>query len=293
VEESPDEAARIVQLVMPPQEVEPPVPPAPETPTDSTRDHNQAMNDPHTDQTPVPHATNDHSPHNTPHGHNAPSDADIEAQAQHIAGLTMNSLAHQPEFNALVAVRTGAGGVADVMAQGAFMNDTLRDLQNSTGIDNRTPGIQRGSLVAQNAFGHGNQLGHGLLTHSTGSDVNTGTQQQIVARVPTGRVIVQPPPDPGPDVPIDQIAAVVRHNLGGLQWCYTQGLRNHPTLQGRIEVHFTIGTSGRITASPGIDGFEEAPEVRQCVQGRFRSMVFPQQSDPVELSFPFQFLPGT
>ena len=71
-------------------------------------------------------------------------------------------------------------------------------------------------------------------------------------------------------------------------------MRNRPTLQGRIEVHFSIGTSGRIAGTPDIHGFEEAPEVRQCIQNRFRSMVFPQPTGgAVEAAFPFQFIPGT
>ena len=93
---------------------------------------------------------------------------------------------------------------------------------------------------------------------------------------------------------MDEVARVVRRGLGGLQWCYTRGLQDHPSLAGRVEVQFSIGGSGRIVGTPGVHGFDEAPDVQQCLRTRFRSLVFPVPSGgAVDVSFPFHFSPGT
>jgi TonB family protein len=80
--------------------------------------------------------------------------------------------------------------------------------------------------------------------------------------------------------------------MGGIRSCYERALRNNPTLSGRLEVRFTIGTSGRVTSASS-SGLSAAPEVGSCVVSRVRGLVFPTpEGGSVDFSFPFNFSPG-
>jgi len=90
-----------------------------------------------------------------------------------------------------------------------------------------------------------------------------------------------------------RVAAIIRGQLGGIRSCYERALRNNPTLSGRLEVRFTIGTSGRVTTASS-SGLGAAPEVGTCVVSRIRGLVFPPpEGGSVDFSFPFTFTPGS
>lgn len=297
IDESFDEAANNVRLVMPTIDEAPPPPLA--TPTDpETPTPHEALSE---RTTPVP-ATPAHTGRDardpSPSASHANDDAHRQASAlaaEHAADVALNAFARSSEFNPLVGMRTSSGGVVDVFAQGANMTGTTEDLAHAGGVENGDHGIRRNSLAARNDIGLSDQLGRPGHIQSHGNDITTGTTQQIVLRAPIGHITSQTPEvTNGGELPMDEVAAIVRRNLGGVQWCYTEGLRNHPSLQGRIEVHFSIGTSGRVLGAPDIVGFDEATDVRSCIQNRFRSMVFPQaQGGAAEVAFPFMFMPGT
>lgn len=297
VENSPDETANVVRLLMP--AVEEPAPPvelagstnepvavpdreAPSDRRDDPADRPTAMQTGHLHRAPAPR------------GASAASAQSIEI-ARRAGDAVLHGFERSLEFNTLAGLRPGADGVTDRIAQGAEMNQTAEDMAHAAGVDTGNHGIQRSSLSARADFGHRDPFGRSTLLVAHGADVNTGATQQVVLRAPAGRIHVDSPEPPigRGELPSETVAAVIRHNLGGLQWCYTEGLRNHPSLHGRIEVRFTIGASGRIAGAPEIQGFDEDSAVRQCLGSRFRSMVFPQpDGGAVQFTFPFQFDPG-
>ncbi|MEI8259065.1 MAG: AgmX/PglI C-terminal domain-containing protein, partial [Deltaproteobacteria bacterium] len=298
VEDTLEDAANVVRLVMPPidEAAPPPVPDTVAQPTDApaTPPERQALNQPRADH-PAP--ANAADPGHAPVRRDPAAAAALAMAAALRAGdAAIHGFQRSMEFNPLVGLRQAEGGVMDRIANGAEMNQTAEDMANAGGVETGDHGIQRTSLTARADIGRRDQLGRGTRIATDGPEINTGTSEQVVLRTPTGRIHVdtpEPPTGPG-ELPPATVAAVIRHNLGGLQWCYTEGLRNHPSLQGRIEVSFTIGSTGRITGAAGVHGFDEAPEVRQCLGSRFRSMVFPQpEGGAVEFTFPFQFVPGT
>ncbi len=297
VEDTADDSANVVRLVMPALE-EPAPPPPTVQPTDATPTDREALNDRRDENTDHPTPAHTAGPTHTPAARRDP--AAVAAQAMESARRAGDAALHgferSLEFNPLVGLRPGVGGVTDRIAAGAEMNQTADDMANARGVDNSNRGILRNTLTARADIGRRDLLGHGTRIVPQGPEITTGSTQQVVMRAPTGRIHVdtpEPPTGPG-ELPTEDVAGVIRRNLGGLQWCYTEGLRNHPSLQGRIEVHFTVGSTGRIAGAPGIQGFDESPEVRQCIGSRFRSMVFPQPAGgAVEFTFPFHFVPGS
>lgn len=94
-------------------------------------------------------------------------------------------------------------------------------------------------------------------------------------------------------VDVGAVARLVRGQLGGLRACYERELRNNPALAGRLDVSFTIGTSGRITGAFAT-GLAPAPTVGACVIGRVRNLVFPvSQGGEAVFRQPITFSPGS
>ena len=111
----------------------------------------------------------------------------------------------------------------------------------------------------------------------------------IVFRTEPGEIVER---DGEGTVDPSSVARIIRGQLGGIRSCYERELRNNPTLAGRLNVSFTIGTSGRITTA-STSGLPAAPAVGTCVTGRLRGLVFPvPEGGSVGFDFPFTFTPG-
>ena len=226
----------------------------------------------------------------TPAHNTGPTDhaGDVATRA---ANAALTALAQSLRWSGLTGQPTAqAGGVVDGLAQGAEMNQTVAAMGNATAITNNDAAFaRRGGRADTGGAFHSHALTPGGPAVSTGGDTN------LIAAAPRG--IVHPetfdPPDDPRGINPSEVAHVVQQSLGGIRWCYNQGLQHFPTLAGRIEVRFTIGGTGRILGAADIDGFDAAPEVKECIRLRFRSMMFPSPEHPVQFSFPFQFTPGT
>jgi hypothetical protein len=82
---------------------------------------------------------------------------------------------------------------------------------------------------------------------------------------------------------------MLRGQLAMFRSCYERALPTHPTLEGRLELRFTLGLSGRVT-SANTNGLSGAPEVGTCVASRARAIVFPRpEGGSVDFSFPLMF----
>lgn len=90
------------------------------------------------------------------------------------------------------------------------------------------------------------------------------------------------------------IQRIVRQNFGRFRLCYENGLRNNPTLQGRVVVKFVIGADGAVSSTS--DGGSDLPDkaVVQCVLRSFGGLSFPApEGGMVTVTFPISFTPGT
>ncbi len=218
------------------------------------------------------------------------------AAANRAVEAAMAALNSSAEFAALTGVAdTGRGSARDALAQGGLMAGTERDLANLGGISTASGGGVRRSGLAASAGGGlgGRQLGAAGTVQGGGENIGSGGEV-VRERVIRGSANLGTGDTLGGEGEIDagRVASIIRGQIGGIRSCYERALRNNPTLSGRLEVRFTIGTSGRVTSASS-SGLGAAPEVGTCVAQRIRGLVFPAPTGgSVDFSFPFTFTPG-
>jgi hypothetical protein len=156
-----------------------------------------------------------------------------------------------------------------------------------TGVDEGGGG--RGEGIGLRNFG---PLGHG---GGPGTDQGIGVGQGR----PGGGHQVRPPHmrEPGASIngrlPAEVIQRIVRQNFGRFRYCYEKGMRNDPSLQGRVTVKFIIDRSGAVAMSA--DGGSDLPDqgVVHCIVGGFSNLSFPApEGGMVTVVYPIVFSPG-
>ncbi len=248
----------------------------------------------------TPSRSNSSTRNQTARNSNAPSSAAQRAQAAEnravsAADAAIAALGRSAEWRDLLHAATGPRSAAAMVANGQGLSDgSVEALNNVGGVRNATdrPGIQRTGLVASNSVAGANTLGGPRRVDGPAEIASNATapvERVIRTRVTSGTI---DGPATAPGMPMNEVAAVFRRNLGAVQSCYTAALRNNSGLRGRLEVEFTIGTSGRVTGSPNVSGIANGDEVHQCVARRVRSFVFPQLSEAAEVMFPVTLEPG-
>ena len=94
-------------------------------------------------------------------------------------------------------------------------------------------------------------------------------------------------------LPGEVIQRIVRQNFGRYRFCYEQGLRQNPNLQGRVSVRFVIGRDGSVSQVQ--NGGSDMPDanVVSCVVRSFYGLSFPAPDNGiVTVSYPIMFQPG-
>jgi outer membrane biosynthesis protein TonB len=94
-------------------------------------------------------------------------------------------------------------------------------------------------------------------------------------------------------LPRESVQRVVRSHNPAIRLCYEQALREDPTLKGEVEVAFTIGLDGNVSAtSTGPKTDLPDPSVVACVKRVFQKMEFPMpEGGVVKVSYPITFAP--
>lgn len=146
--------------------------------------------------------------------------------------------------------------------------------------------------------GGGKGEGIGISNIGTiGSDLSNGTgySRRISQKTHETR-----PPRIRPDgittvgrLPSEVIQRIVRQNFGRYRFCYEQGLRTNPNLQGRVSVRFVIGRDGSVSQVQ--NGGSDMPDanVVGCVVRSFYGLSFPSpENGIVTVSYPIMFQPG-
>lgn len=88
------------------------------------------------------------------------------------------------------------------------------------------------------------------------------------------------------------IRRVVRSHVDEVQSCYERGLRGNPTLNGRVEVRFTISSSGAVSAVAVRSSTLNSPPVEMCIAQAVHHWQFPKPQDGIFIvTYPFVLHP--
>jgi hypothetical protein len=95
-------------------------------------------------------------------------------------------------------------------------------------------------------------------------------------------------------LPAEVIQRVVRQNFGRFRLCYENGLRNNPSLAGRVSVRFVIARDGSVMSAANGGADLTDPAVVSCVVQSFRGLQFPQIEDggAATVVYPITFAPA-
>jgi hypothetical protein len=93
-------------------------------------------------------------------------------------------------------------------------------------------------------------------------------------------------------LPPEVIQRIVRQNFGRFSFCYQNGLKQNPNLEGRVTVKFVIARDGSVAFAA--DGGSDIPDagVKQCVVSGFTGLSFPAPDNGmVTVVYPLMFTP--
>lgn len=185
--------------------------------------------------------------------------------------------------------REMASGNDDANAKGNMFGQSIGDAAGSGGLN--LTGIGEGGGMNGEGIGVGRigTVGHdftGGTGHSTGRLNNTH-------RAKSPGVMRVANPIVGGRLPPEVIQRVVRQNYGRFKACYEAGLRNNPSLQGRVSVRFIIGRDGDVGSVA--NGGSDLPDsgVVSCVTRAFYGLSFPHpENGIVTVTYPIVFSPA-
>jgi hypothetical protein len=187
-----------------------------------------------------------------------------------------------------------AQGKDETSTRGAMWGSTIDDNQGAGGLGLFGVGEGGGSKYGGIGLGAVGTIGGGKgLEDGQGLGARNGKNlADHVAKPPSVRIA-------GPTVvsgriPGEVIQRIVRQGFGRYRHCYETGLRNNPTLSGRVAVRFVIDRNGAV-ASAG-NGGSDLPDsaVVRCVVGAFTGLSFPApEGGIVTVTYPIQFTPGS
>lgn len=104
---------------------------------------------------------------------------------------------------------------------------------------------------------------------------------------PLGNASAASPPSSG-GLDADVIRRIVRAHLAEVRLCYEQALTRDPAAGGKIEVTFTIGEQGRVTAATAASDGAANKGLGDCIAAAVRRWVFPRPSGgPQTVKYPF------
>jgi hypothetical protein len=232
--------------------------------------------------------------HATPETATLPREAILnEASTWGILGM----LASSPQsLNApTVPWGTELNGSDDVNKVGHLFGGTVDDAFGTGGWGLSGPGEGGGGFA--NAIGMNGMGGLGHTGKCLGENcggVGVGYGRPGHGYAPHARF----PRESGPvttngHLPAEVIQRIVRQNFGRFTFCYQNGLKANPNLEGRVAVKFLIGRDGAVQVAS--DGGSDIPDasVRQCVITSFTGLSFPApDSGVVTVIYPLMFTPG-
>ncbi|MBC7793472.1 MAG: TonB family protein [Clostridia bacterium] len=182
----------------------------------------------------------------------------------------------------------GSGAVADVFGDSNIGGDLDHAFEGISGVGVATGGSSRTARGA-GGTGTGDAASIGGLATAGGGQVGLGGKKE--ARVAT---IKTEAPEVDGSLDSESIAKVVRARLRSIQDCYERELKRDATLQGKIEIEFTIGQGGDVDEARVSSNKMGSAEVGDCIVSRVRRWKFPQpKGGSVTVNYPFIFTPSS
>lgn len=136
------------------------------------------------------------------------------------------------------------------------------------------------TLSGKDLLANGVKGGYGGLAKTGGGKV-----RGVVTQTPTQNVGVQGSLDRA------QIAAVVNKHIAEIRHCYEKNLINDPSLNGKIQVEWTINPDGTVAGVKTLFSSMKGGDVNGCIGGRIREWQFPRPKGNgyVIVNYPFMF----
>lgn len=215
-----------------------------------------------------------------------------EAQEFGMIGLINVNTGGDPNAPTAPWGRDDSLGNDPLSARGNMWGDAIGDAFGAGGLG--LTGVGEGGGGRGEGIGLGNLggLGHGAGT-GTGQGFGNGHGRLGGAHQTKAPQIRQGNTTVNGRLPPEVIQRIVRQNFGRFRLCYENGLRNNPTLSGRVSVKFVIDRSGAVSTAQ--DGGSELPDqgVISCVVRGFGNLSFPQpEGGIVTVVYPITFSPG-
>jgi len=91
----------------------------------------------------------------------------------------------------------------------------------------------------------------------------------------------------------EEIELVFDRNKGAIYALYSRELREHPELQGKMVLEFTIAPSGEVTACRVVSSELNDPELERKIVARVKLIRFDAKDvEPMTTTKPIEFFPG-
>jgi hypothetical protein len=190
-------------------------------------------------------------------------------------------------------------GADDVSAVGHLYGSNMADAMgaggwglNGTGEGGGGTGQGIGLTGGIGGLGLGGTcLGNGPCT-GTGTGIGTGRDRLLGTHKVAAKSLRYGVPLSNGHLPAEVIQRIVRQNDGRYRFCFQQGLKTNPNLEGRVSVKFVISRDGSVAMAS--DAGSDIPDagVRQCVVSSFTTLSFPApDSGIVTVVYPIVFSP--
>ncbi|MEK7704191.1 MAG: AgmX/PglI C-terminal domain-containing protein [Myxococcota bacterium] len=182
-----------------------------------------------------------------------------------------------------VGAGAGSGAVADVFSEGGLGGDLDSAFEGISGVE-----LAAGGAHTTRGGASGEAASIGGLATAGGGKVGLGGKQE--ARV--GSVETEAPEVDGA-LDSEAIARVVKTRMRMVKDCYERELKRSPTLAGKIEIEFTIDSSGRVESARVSSNRMGSDAVASCIISRLQRWRFPApDGGSVTVNFPFIFTPS-
>ena len=190
----------------------------------------------------------------------------------------------------VIGARGEDGSMADLLKNGDPGGNADAVFSQVGGVG--VAGAGSGGLhSARGAGGTGTSKGIGGLRAASGpGEVGTGEKGTEKVAVLRGSVKDSAPTDFDGSLDPNVVANMIRSRKGAVIACYEKALKRNPTLTGKVRLHFTISSIGKVTAADIEENTLGDDEVGQCMTTIIKTWRFPAPSGgEVQFSYPFIF----
>ena len=215
-----------------------------------------------------------------------------EAMSFGMIGLLSGGAAGDPDAPTAEFGRDTSSGSDEVSAMGNMWGSEIGEAFGAGGLG--LTGIGEGGGGTGEGIGLGNigTMGHGAGT-GTGQGFGSGKGRLAGSHKSKAPSIRAGATQVNGRLPQEVIHRIVRQNFGRFRMCYEQGLKNNPSLEGRVQVRFVIGRDGAVSSAS--NGGSDIPDagVVNCVVRAYYNLSFPApEGGIVTVVYPISFSPG-